>query len=214
MSAALTPQRRALVVDDDAMVGVLLDNLVESFGFSTKRARSVSEAKRILTTFDPDLAIVDIDLGHGPSGLDFARILAKSHPHVAIMFLSRFSEQDIQFSSLAGLPRDVGYLSKLELYDTHIVQDTIERCLRPSLATKSVRQARARSGGLTTTQYDILVDIAAGLSPQAIATDRGRSLRAIELTLARIQDRHPEIVLDSKRVRAESARAYLEGLPT
>ena len=28
------------------MVGVLLDNLVESFGFSTKRARSVSEAQR------------------------------------------------------------------------------------------------------------------------------------------------------------------------
>lgn len=196
------------------MVGVLLDNLVESFGFSTKRAHSVREAKRILTTFDPDLAIVDIDLGHGPSGLDFARILAKSHPHVAVMFLSRFSEQDIQFSSLAGLPRDVGYLSKLELYDTHVVQETIERCLRPSLGAKSVRQARARLGGLTNIQYDILVDIAAGLSPQAIAAERSRSLRAVELTLARIQNRHPEIVLDSKRVRAESARAYLEGLST
>ncbi len=46
MSVALTPQSRALVVDDDAMEGVLLDNLVESFGYSTKRARSVSEAQR------------------------------------------------------------------------------------------------------------------------------------------------------------------------
>ncbi len=76
--------RRALILDDDPMVGVLLDNLVGSFGFTTGRARTVSEARKMLKSLDPDVVLVDIDLGHGPSGLDFARILGRSHPHGGI----------------------------------------------------------------------------------------------------------------------------------
>ena len=62
--------RRALILDDDPMVGVLLQDLVASFGFTTRRARTVSEARKIMASLDPDVALVDIDLGHGPSGLD------------------------------------------------------------------------------------------------------------------------------------------------
>ena len=40
--------RRALIVDDDPMVGVLLKDLVASFGFTTRRARTVSEALKKL----------------------------------------------------------------------------------------------------------------------------------------------------------------------
>ena len=57
--------RRALILDDDPMVGVLLDNLVGSFGFTTGRARTVSEARKMLKSLDPDVVLVDIDLGHG-----------------------------------------------------------------------------------------------------------------------------------------------------
>lgn len=50
--------RRALILDDDPMVGVLLDNLVGSFGFTTGRARTVSEARKMLKSLDPDVVLV------------------------------------------------------------------------------------------------------------------------------------------------------------
>jgi DNA-binding NarL/FixJ family response regulator len=193
------------------MVGVLLKDLVASFGFTTRRARTVSEARKIMASFDPDVALVDIDLGHGPSGLDFARILGKSHPDVGIVFLSRISEADSGIHSVKGIPDNVAYLSKLELYDTGVVRDTIEECLRPSLEIRSFSQEKPEMSGLTRAQYDLVVNIAAGLSPSDIAQARNRSVRSIELMMNRIQEQHPELVLDSKRARTESAARFLEG---
>ena len=203
--------RRALILDDDPMVGVLLKDLVASFGFTTRRARTVSEARKIMASLDPDVALVDIDLGHGPSGLDFARILGKSHPDVGIVFLSRFSEADSGIHSVKGIPDNVAYLSKLDLYDTGVVRDTIEECLRPSLEVRNFSQEKPEMSGLTRAQYDLVVNIAAGLSPSDIAHVRSRSLRSIELMMNRIQEQHPELVLDSKRARTESAARFLEG---
>ena len=202
--------RRALILDDDPMVGVLLKDLVASFGFTTRRARTVSEARKIMASLDPDVALVDIDLGHGPSGLDFARILGKSHPDVGIVFLSRFSEADSGVHSIKGIPDNVAYLSKLELYDTAVVRDTIEECLRPSLEIRSFSQVKLEMSGLTQAQYDLVVNVAAGLSPSDIAQARDRSVRSIELMMNRIQEQHPELVLDSKRARTESAARFLE----
>ena len=202
--------RRALILDDDPMVGVLLKDLVASFGFTTRRARTVSEARKMLTSLDPDVVLVDIDLGHGPSGLDFARILGKSHPDVGIVFLSRFSEADSGVHSIKGIPDNVAYLSKLELYDTAVVRDTIEECLRPSLEIRSFSQVKLEMSGLTQAQYDLVVNVAAGLSPSDIAQARDRSVRSIELMMNRIQEQHPELVLDSKRARTESAARFLE----
>lgn len=202
--------RRALILDDDPMVGVLLKDLVASFGFTTRHARTVSEARKIMASLDPDVALVDIDLGHGPSGLDFARILGKSHPDVGIVFLSRFSEADSGVHSIKGIPDNVAYLSKLELYDTAVVRDTIEECLRPSLEIRSFSQVKLEMSGLTQAQYDLVVKVAAGLSPSDIAQARDRSVRSIELMMNRIQEQHPELVLDSKRARTESAARFLE----
>ena len=202
--------RQALILDDDPMVGVLLKDLVASFGFTTRRARTVSEARKIMASLDPDVALVDIDLGHGPSGLDFARILGKSHPDVGIVFLSRFSEADSGVHSIKGIPDNVAYLSKLELYDTAVVRDTIEECLRPSLEIRSFSQVKLEMSGLTQAQYDLVVNVAAGLSPSDIAQARDRSVRSIELMMNRIQEQHPELVLDSKRARTESAARFLE----
>jgi len=193
------------------MVGVLLKDLVASFGFTTRRARTVSEARKIMASLDPDVALVDIDLGHGPSGLDFARILGKSHPDVGIVFLSRFSEADSGIHSVKGIPDNVAYLSKLDLYDTGVVRDTIEECLRPSLEIRRFSQEKPEMSRLTRAQYDLVVNIAAGLSPSDIAQVRNRSLRSIELMMNRIQEQHPELVLDSKRARTESAARFLEG---
>ncbi|MDA9116942.1 hypothetical protein N9J37_01350, partial [Pontimonas sp.] len=101
-----------------------------------------------------------------------------------------------------------------ELYDTTVVRDTIEECLRPSLEVRRVSQERLELSGLTQAQYDLVVQIAAGLSPADVAQARNKSVRTIELMMNRIQEQHPALVLDSKRTRTESAARFLESFPT
>ena len=213
-SSPLVAGRRALILDDDPMVGVLLEELVVGFGFVTRRAKTVAEARKTLEKFDPDVALVDIDLGSGPTGLDFARILGKSYPHIGVLFLSRFSEDESGVNTLSGMPPNVAYLSKLDLYQTGVVKRALEGCLRPSQSAPGVTKERLISSQLTKVQYDLVVRIAAGQKPAQIARDQNKTLRTVEMMMNRIQDAHPGIILDSKRARVESASAFLERLPS
>ena len=77
--------RRVLLVEDDPLTLTLLESVIRTFGFDTFCAASATEAKKALATFDPDLAILDVDLGPGPTGLDFAKMISKTHPHVAVL---------------------------------------------------------------------------------------------------------------------------------
>ena len=65
--------RRVLLVEDDALTLTLLESVIRTFGFHTYSAASATEAKVALTSFDPDLAILDIDLGPRPHRFGFCQ---------------------------------------------------------------------------------------------------------------------------------------------
>ena len=203
--------RRVLLVEDDALTLTLLESVIRTFGFHTYCAASATDAKVALTSFDPDLAILDIDLGPGPTGLDFAKMMSKTHPHVAVLFLSRLPDEDAAGNMDSALLGDIGYLNKLNLHDVEIVRSAIEECLRPALQA-TIRPVFIPGRGLTRMQHSLLLDIAGGLTNREIATKDGKSLRAIERIAERIQAKIPELLLDSRTLRLESVRKYLEKL--
>ena len=65
-------QRRILIVEDDTFIGSLIAGALRSEGFDSLLASSSVDAKQALKKFDPDVVIVDIDLGDGPSGFSVA----------------------------------------------------------------------------------------------------------------------------------------------
>lgn len=205
--------RRVLLVEDDALTLTLLESVIQAFGFRTASAKTATEAKKVLTTFDPDLAILDIDLGPGPTGLDFAKMMSKTHPHVAVLFLSRTPYEDSASTMDPSLHGDFGYLNKLNLRDVEIVRSAIEECLRPSLNAPA-RPVFIPGQGLTRLQHSLLLDIAGGLTTREIAAKNGKTPRAIERVAERIQQKIPELLLDSRTLRLESVRNYLEKLST
>ena len=92
IQAAIT--RTVLVVENEDFLRSLIADSLEKFGFSVATAANGLDAKRIIKSVDPDVAILDIDLGIGPTGLDIAAQLAMSSPEIGIIFitvrLSRF----------------------------------------------------------------------------------------------------------------------------
>ena len=201
--------RRALIVEDDSLTRILLKNLLEGFGFAVSAAKNSSEGKNLLRTGDPDLAVVDIDLGFGPTGLDFAKMMARTHPHVATVFLSRISEGDSGIPNAQNLPTHVAYINKLDLDNVDAVREVIEACLRPSLRPRPIGETRPDGIGLSQSQYEVLLHVSRGVSTPEIAAQRGTTERAVRGIFRRIQDEHPEILLDSKSQRASSAANFL-----
>jgi PAS domain S-box-containing protein len=85
-----------LIVDDDPLVRITVETHVESLGYRALTATSVSDALKIYTeSARPiDLVLTDIMMP-GLLGSDLSRILQKSSPDLAVIFMSAHPWQEL-----------------------------------------------------------------------------------------------------------------------
>lgn len=176
--------RRLLIVEDEVLMSSLLRDTLAAAGFDVRVAANVLAARETIEDFDPDIALLDISLGEGPSGLDLAHVLATTHPDIAILFLTKHPDRRAAGIGSRDVPANSGFLRKDLVSDTSYLVDAIEAVLddRP----QNVRHDRATDnplGALTTKQIDVLRMAAQGLTNAAIAQRRGSSERAVEMLM-------------------------------
>jgi DNA-binding NarL/FixJ family response regulator len=87
--------RRILVIEDDALVGSCLCEVLEDLGFSVIGPASTGpEALSLAELHKPGIAIVDIQLSGEMDGIDIARAFDDRFA-VAVIFLSGTRDEDV-----------------------------------------------------------------------------------------------------------------------
>ena len=176
--------RRLLLVEDEAFVAALLAGLLEQSGFEVRTAPDVLVARRLVNQFDPDVALIDIGLGPGPTGLDLAHFLDREHPDIALVFLTRHPDRRSAGLAAPDVPKRAGFLRKDLIGDPDVLMDAIEAVLRDNPREhRHDRRADRPLTGLTPRQLEVLRLASMGLTNAAIARERGTSERAVELLL-------------------------------
>lgn len=170
LDAAPLPHPRVLVVDDDAHLRRLLQDVLALEGLQVQTAADVPGAEAILAVEEPDLIVLDIMLP-GQSGLDFCRGLAQRTPPIPVLFLSARGTAD---DKVAGLAEGaVDYLAKP--FDP---AELVARC-RAALRTQQRARASAQSA-LVQFQSEVL-----GLIGHELRTPLSLVLGYAELLQAR-----------------------------
>lgn len=121
--------QRLLVVEDEAVFGLLMRRLLTDLGYRVMLAGSLHEAvAQLETTPEPiDLVITDMIMPGG-SGLDLAARLAISHPTLPVLFMSGYDhEQLARGGEEIELPRT--------LLQKPFTQDELDRAVRAALRT-------------------------------------------------------------------------------
>ena len=208
--------RRVLIVEDDAFTGSLMVGALANAGFQTMLATNALDAKKTVATFDPDLMLIDIDLGKGPNGVDLVRVLKKSNPDIALILLSSFADTASAGAQKATIPEGVSYLRKSLVHTTEGLVDAINEALRGQ--SRPVRQdllSQSDLDKLTDIQRAILRMMALGLSNPEIASQRQTSLSAVEQHIAKIFKALGIPGSDQIVPRVEAIRIYVSesGLP-
>jgi DNA-binding NarL/FixJ family response regulator len=209
-------QRRILVVEDDPFVGSLISDALTAQGFETVLVDSALAAKRSLAAFDPDAAIVDIELGEGPNGIEFVQFLHKSRPEVASILLTNHPDPTIVGFSDSRIPDGVAYLRKGRVQDTDELVTAINGALQGrSENHRHDRDTKGKLDVLTKAQREVLHMMAQGLSNTEIARRRTISTSAIEQMVAAIFRAFELSAGDSVVPRVEAVRHYIAecGLP-
>ena len=204
--------RRVLVVEDDHFVGSLLAEALRGQGFEVEHAVSAVDAKNLLKNFDPDAALIDVGLGSGPSGIDFARFLRSSHPLIAPILLTK----QLVGAEADAIPEDVGFLKKSLISDTAYLVGALDDALRDR--HHQIRHdplAEPALEGLTRNQREVLHLLALGYSNAEIAKRRGITVSGAEQNVSAIFKAFGVDKSDSLVPRVEVVRRYIAavGLP-
>ena len=174
-----------LVVDDDKFVRTAFDTSLKNSGFDI--AGSVSTAKEALAINESnpaDVALLDLDLGIGPTGFDLAHALRKATPQIGIVFLTSY--QDPRFAAIHGVsaPKGSRYLVKSEIENVaQVISTILQTKHRPF--NENVNHIN-KFEKLTDLQIEIWREVAEGISSSEIAARRNISEKAVEAILARI----------------------------
>lgn len=98
---------RILIIEDEALVALELRFVLEDLGHDVVGVAADSrQAEDIIKTSDVDLALVDIHLSDGPTGIELGRHLGQDH-RVAVLFMT--ANPGMVRNGVAGT---IGVLSK------------------------------------------------------------------------------------------------------
>lgn len=204
------PERRVLVVEDEALLRDLLVDVCSRGGFESCGARTAVEANGLVDRFDPDLVVLDVDLGDGPSGADLGRALERRRPDVALLYLTRLS--DLRAAGYTSTPgATVGFVRK----DSILSADDFLGCVEAMFSAGGVERRddldpRRPLARLTDVQHDVLRLASLGLSNRAIAERRSTSESAVEAHLTAIFRALGVQGSMAVNRRAEAIRRYVE----
>ena len=206
-------RRTVLVVENEDFLRSLIAQSLENSGFSVATAASALEAKRVISRVDPDAAVLDIELGDGPTGLDLAAQLAITTPEVGIVFLTdlpdpRFARDHHE------VRKNQAYLNKKLLQSPQALADAINAVLfEEGIDQFRHDQVENRPlAELTKVQLEILKLIAEGKTNQQIADIRNRSLGATESAITRTLESLKINRESDVNVRVEAVRSYFQAV--
>ena len=203
---------RLILVEDDPFTRATLGDALALHGFDIRaRVGTAHEAIEAQRLHDPQVALLDLDLGVGASGIDVAIALRKKMPRIGIVFLTTYKDPRLIESNLPNLPEGAIYLNKLEMNSTSAIAGQISLALLKPLTRRTFPWSRTSPlAALSTLQIEIMKEISQGVSTAEIARSRGVSEQAIDKSISRIS-KHLGIPKSADtNQRVQIVRAFFE----
>lgn len=184
-------QRRVIMVDDDPFTRSNLASTLQVLGCFVVAADSVSSALRSMRNFAPDnmpnVALLDLDLGEGPTGLDLAQTLREEFPEIAIVVLSTYVDPRLIGSNLPEIPLGGVYVVKSSVTSPQVLGEAIDQAIANiNLDKKKIAKPNFELSDLSDKQVEMMRMVASGLSNAEIAKRQWMTEAAVEKAITRL----------------------------
>jgi DNA-binding NarL/FixJ family response regulator len=176
------------LIEDDDFTRFTLVSAVKQLGFDViYESGSASQAMLAVPQLKPDLAILDLHLGAGPTGVDLARSLRTQLPNLGLLILSSFEDPRLLNSSLPAVPAGALYLTKSSIRDGAALNSALTKALLLRGDEKVTSQVtNSPFSKFSAIQLETLRLMAKGLSNAEIAKRRFVTEKSVEISISRI----------------------------
>jgi DNA-binding NarL/FixJ family response regulator len=203
--------RTVVVVENESLLRDLIARSLETAGFEVSTAANAADAKRAVKATDPDVCVVDIELGPGPNGFDFAEYLSREANDVGVVFLTNLPDPRFANRDVKVITQNQAYLRKSQLVDSKELIEAVNAVLKEQDVDKFRHDQNLERplAELSRRQISVLKLVAEGYSNNQIAEERGTTVRAVEGMVSRI---FVALGVDAQglgNARVEATRMYL-----
>jgi DNA-binding NarL/FixJ family response regulator len=196
-----------LLVEDDVFTRSTLSAALVGANFEVKaQVGKASDAVDAVKRFSIDVAIIDLDLGAGATGIDIAIALREHNPVIGIIILTSYTDPRVMNPHSRVLPKGSKFLTKSNLTDFAPLVRTILELKALPLSGKT--EKRSEKVDFTANQLIVLQSVAEGLTTKEIASRTGVSEKAVEGTISRLHSMLDLQKDSSSNPRVQLARAY------
>lgn len=181
-------QVNLLHLEDSDLLRFSLSNIFNEIGLrSVVSASSATEAVESAKNQQFDIAVLDINLGDGPTGIDVATILRDINPRIGILFLTSYSDIRLSSADMSKVPQNARYLVKSDVADQNILESALESTYFATREDQGNSEITFQSQTkLTDTQIELLKLLASGYSNIEIAKRRHTELKSTENAISRL----------------------------
>ena len=181
---------RAVIVEDDDFTRLMIANSLGSQGVQVlARCSGAVEALEQIKNLSPNLIIVDLHLGIGPTGLDIAAEVRRIAPKMGVVFLTSYEDPRVLNPNLPELPFGSVYLNKRKVNDINVLMGAINSAVDHKSWKASgivVPKSSNSISRLSDSQLETLRLMAEGLSNSEIAKRRFVTEKSVETSISRL----------------------------
>lgn len=195
----------------------LLAEVLTEHGFLARIAKNVYEARREIDFFDPDMLLLDVSLGEGPTGIHLAHAMRLARPDIAILVFTSHADMTSTTADGLALPPGIGILRKHEVNDEDHLLGAMERVLQEQADLISESGGRSDAFGfLGVNGSRTLRLLAEGFDNEEIARRCAVSQKTVERWIEQI---YRDLGIDTKGAlnpRVAAVRQYFlaVGIPS
>ncbi len=209
---------RLIIVEDENLLCELLHrSLTRIAGFEVAGTyASGQKAYEDLDRAQPDVALLDIDLGLGWTGVETGLRLRQGHPQMGLVLLSNYALPDLLQTLPENQVRGWSYLLKKSIFNLQSLVRAIHGAkdglvvLDPVLLEMAARQQKSPLHQLSQRQTDILALVSQGYTNSAIAKTLFLSEKSIENQLTGIYSAlHINSANPEEHARVKAVLTYL-----
>jgi two-component system, NarL family, nitrate/nitrite response regulator NarL len=196
---------RVLVVDDDDFSRTTIAAAIADSQITVIDAVDGVAAAMRTDLRHVDVAVLDLDLGEGPNGVDLAHALRRFNPDMGIVLLTSFSDPRLFSASVKELPESSVYVVKQSMKDIRILTTAIRGSVGGFNSESDPSTPRVP---LSDTQIETLRLLAYGLSNSEIARVRVVTEKSVEQAIKRAASALAIDPSPNSNQRVELARAF------
>lgn len=180
---------RIIVVEDDVLIAEDIRDCLTNVDYSVEAVvHNKEDAIEALEIIRPDLALLDINLGNDYHGFEIASFI-NEHIFCPFLYLTSYSSKEI--IEQAKQTRPMGYIvkpfSEADLFSAiEIGLYNFSEFIQPLNLNRNYINERLDHNSLTKTEFEILKEIYAGKTNQAMAESRHISTNTVKSHVKKI----------------------------